>query len=156
MSNASVSVYKRPWKLFTDWSASYLGDMPINLPLQPAILALFIAHLYSRSYSSSSVTTYISAISYVHKLAGVADPTEAPLIIQILKGYRKLTPVNGVRLPITLPVLRNLIRAFEHSLSSHYQSGFVSAMCALAFFSFLRIGELTASRGNTTNIINAS
>ena len=83
LSNASVSVYKRPWKLFTDWSASYLGDMPINLPLQPAILALFIAHLYSRSYSSSSVTTYISAISYVHKLAGVADPTETPLIIQI-------------------------------------------------------------------------
>ena len=130
--------------------------MPINLPLQPAILALFIAHLYSRSYSSSSVTTYISAISYVHKLAGVADPTETPLIIQILKGYRKLTPVNDVRLPITLPVLRNLIRAFEHSLSSHYQSRLMSAMCALAFFAFLRIGELTASRGNTTNIINVS
>ena len=53
LSNASVSVYKRPWKLFTDWSASYLGDMPINLPLQPVILAPFIAHLYSRSYSSS-------------------------------------------------------------------------------------------------------
>ena len=156
MSNASVSVYKRPWKLFTDWSASYLGDMPINLPLQPAILALFIAHLYSRSYSSSSVTTYISAISYVHKLAGVADPTEAPLIIQILKGYRKLTPVNDIRLPITLPVLRNLIRAFEHSLSSHYQSRLMSAMCALAFFAFLRIGELTASRGNPANIINLS
>ena len=136
MSNASVSVYKRPWKLFTDWSASYLGDMPINLPLQPAILALFIAHLYSRSYSSSSVTTYISAISYVHKLAGVADPTETPLIIQILKGYRKLTPVNDVRLPITLPVLRNLIRAFEHSLSSHYQSRLMCAMpCVLWHFS---------------------
>ena len=130
--------------------------MAINLPLQPAILALYIAHLYSRSYSSSSVTTYISAISYVHKLAGVADPTETPLIIQILKGYRKLTPVNDVRLPITLPVLRNLIRAFEHSLSSHYQSRLMSAMCALAFFAFLRIGELTASRGNTTNIINLS
>ena len=86
MSNASVSVYKRPWKLFTDWSASYLGAMPINLLLQPAILALFIAHLYCRSYSSSSVTTYISAISYVHKLAGVADPTEAPLITQIFEG----------------------------------------------------------------------
>ena len=50
LSNASVSVYKRPWKLFTDWSASYLGEMPINLPLQPAILALFIVHLYSRNY----------------------------------------------------------------------------------------------------------
>ena len=77
--------------------------MPINLPLQPAILAPFIALLHSRSYSSSSVTNYISAISYVHKPAGVAGPTEAPpLIIQILKGYWKLTPVNDVRLPITL------------------------------------------------------
>lgn len=35
----------------------------------------------------------------------------------------------------------------------------MSAMCALAFFSFLRIGKLTAYRGNTTkttNIINVS
>ena len=32
----------------------------------------------------------------------------------------------------------------------------MSAMCALAFFAFLRIGGLTASRGNTTNIINLS
>ena len=91
--------------------------MPINLPIQPATLALLIAHLYLPIYSSGSVTTYIAATSYVHKLALVADPTAVPLITQILKGYRKLTPVTDVRLPITSPLLRNLIRAFEHSLS---------------------------------------
>ena len=32
----------------------------------------------------------------------------------------------------------------------------MSAMCTVAFFAFLRIWELTASRGNTTNIINVS
>ena len=32
----------------------------------------------------------------------------------------------------------------------------MSAMCVLAFFAFLRIGELTAPRGNITNIIDVS
>ena len=149
-------MYRRPWRLFTDWYAAYLSDLPVSLPLQPALLALFIAHLYSKKYSSSSVTTYISAISYVHKLAGVTDPTETPVIIQVLKGYRKLAPVSDVRLPITLPVLRQLVRAFDHSLSSQYQTFLMSAMCALAFFAFLRIGELTTSRGDNSNLIKIS
>ena len=90
-----------------------MRDMPVTLPIQPAILALFISHLYSLKYASSSVTTYISAISYIHKLAELADPTDSPLIVQFLKGYRKLAPVNDVRLPITLPVLRQLISAIR-------------------------------------------
>ena len=131
-----------------------MGDMPVTLPIQPAILALFISHLYSLKYASSSVTTYISAISYVHKLAELADPTDSPLIVQVLKGYRKLAPVNDVRLPITLPVLRQLISAFDHTISSRYQILLMSAMCAIAFFAFLRIGEITASRSEATNLID--
>ena len=76
----------------------------------------------------------LTLVTFINLL--VADPTEAPLIIQILKGYRKLTPLNDARLPITLPVLRNLIRAFQRSLSSHYQSRLMTAMCALAFSLF--------------------
>ena len=78
--------------------------------------------------------TFLLLVTFINLL--VADPTEAPLIIQILKGYRQLTPLNDVSLPITLPVLQNLIRAFERSLSSHYQSCLMSAMCALAFSLF--------------------
>ena len=131
-----------------------MGDMPVTLPIQPAILALFISHLYSLKYASSSVTTYISAVSYVHKLAELADPTDSPLIVQILKGYRKLAPVNDVRLPITLPVLRQLISTFDHTISSRYQILLMSAMCAIAFFAFLRIGKITASHSEATNLID--
>ena len=124
MSNASVSVYKRPWKLFTDWSASYLGDMPINLPLQPAILALFIAHLYSRSYSSSSVTTYISAISYVHKLAGVADPTEGPLIIQIerARANSKTQHVNSRSANVLLLPNHKKVNSYKERKNNSYNT----------------------------------
>ena len=130
--------------------------MPVTLPIQPALLALFISHLYALNYASSSVTTYVSAISYVLKLAGVADPTESRLILQVLKGYRRLTPVRDVRLPITLPILRQLIRSFETTLSSNYQIYLPTAMCVLAFFAFLRIGELTVSTKVHANLIDVT
>ena len=66
------------------------------------------------------MTTYVSAIGYVHKLAGVNEPTEATIIILLLKGYQKLAPVRDVRLPITLPLLRQLIRSFDYTASSAY------------------------------------
>ena len=45
------------------------------------------------------MTSYLSAIGYANKLAGVNDPTETAIIHQILKGCRKLAPVRDVRLP---------------------------------------------------------
>ena len=127
--------------------------MLITLPIQPAILALFIAHLYSSKYAASSVTTYVSAISYVHQLAAVNDPTKAAIINQLLKGYRKLAPTRDIRLPITLPILNKLLGSFQHTVSSAYQIHLLSAMCAIAFFAFLRIGEITTTSGESTNLI---
>ena len=97
------------------------------------------------------MTTYVSAIGY--KLAGVNDPTEATIIIQLLKGYRKLAPVRDVRLPITLPLLRQLIRSVDYTASSAYKKRLLSAMCSLAFFAFLRIGELTITTSQHVNLI---
>ena len=116
-------------------------------------LALFISHLYSRNYASSSVTTYVSAIGYVHRLAGVNDPTQTTLINQLLKGYRKLAPVRDIRLPITLPLLRQLIQSFQYTAASAYQKCLMSAMCSLAFYAFLRVGEISTTTGPCNNLI---
>jgi len=75
--------------------------------VKPDLLILFIAHLYCRGYASSTVLTYISAIGYVHRLAGHPDPTESHLIKTTLKGYVKLAPSIDKRLPITLPICYN-------------------------------------------------
>ena len=72
-----------------------------------------MSHLYLLNYACSTVTSYLSAIGCVHKLAGVNDPTETAIIRQILKGYRKLAPSHDVRLPITLPILTRLIGSFK-------------------------------------------
>lgn len=114
---------------------------------------MFIASLYSSKYAASSVTSYVSAISYVHQLAAVDDPTKAAIINQLLKGYRKLAPTRDIRLPITLPILNKLLGSFQHTVSSAYQIHLLSAMCAIAFFAFLRIGEITTTYSESTNLI---
>ena len=141
LSKGSKDVYKRSWSLFVVWVQAYLDNCNFNLPLQPAVLALFVSHLYSLRYASSTVTSYLSAISYAHRLAGVNDPTETALIRQILKGYSKLTRAQDVRLPITLPILSQIIASFQHTTGSAYQLQMLTAMCSLAFFAFLRIGD---------------
>ena len=118
--------------------------MLITLPIQPAILALFIAHLYSSKYTASSVTTYVSAISYVHQLAAVDDPTEAAIINQLLKGYRKLAPTRDIRLPITLPILNKPLGSFQHSLISISNTFALSYVCHCIFC-------ISANRRNNNN-----
>ena len=99
------------------------------------------------------MTSCLPAIGYAHKLAGVNDPTETAIIRQILKGYRKLAPVRDVRLPITLPILRQLVASFQHTTESAYQFKMFSAMCYIAFFAFLRIGEITVNGSDQSNLI---
>ena len=145
--------YKRSWSLFVAWAQAYLGNCNFNLPLQPAVLALFVSHLYSLRYASSTVTSYLSAISYAHRLAGVNDPTETALIRQTLKGYSKLTPAQDVHLPITLLILSQIIVSFQHTTGSAYQLQLPTAMCSLAFFAFLHIDEITVNGKDHNNLI---
>ena len=156
LSKGSTAAYKRSWNLFTEWAQSTLGDTKLVLPIQPAFIALFVSHLYSLHYASSTVSSYLSAIGYTHKLAGVGDPTETVIIRQIIKGYRKLVPAHDVRLPITLPILQQVINSFTHTTATAYQSKLLSAMSSLAFFAFLRIGEITFNTNDHSNLIHVT
>jgi hypothetical protein len=112
----------------------------------PATMALFIAYLFERHYAASTVNTYISALSYSHKLSGLPDPTRVFYIAQMLKGYGKNRARLDSRLPITLSILQRLIEVSPRLTSSHYQICQFKAMCSLAFFAFLRIGEMTTTK----------
>ena len=50
-------------------------------PIFPPVLALFLACMYSKQYAPSTVNTYVSALGYLHKLSGVADPTKVFFIL---------------------------------------------------------------------------
>ena len=92
----------------------------------------------------------MSALGYYHKLAGFSDPSKTFYVVQMLKGYGKIGGRLDSRLPITLPILHQLVGMAAHLNDSQYHIFQFRAMCSLAFYAFLRVGELTASNAGHT------
>lgn len=63
----------------------------------------------------------------------------------MLKGYGKLGACLDSRLPITLPILHKIIAAASRFSCSKYQICQFQAMCSIAFYAFLRVGEMTST-----------
>ena len=114
-------------------------------------MALFIAYMFNFHYAPSTVTTYISALGYSHKLLGFPDPSKVFYVSQILKGYKKVGFRLDSRLPITLPILDRLVSIAPFLQGSTYQISQFQAMCSLAFYAFLRIGEMTTHFNSNAN-----
>ena len=93
----------------------------------------------------------MSAIGYSHKPAGAEDPTKVFFILQMLKGYNKKGFRLDSRLPITLPILDRIMSSAFRTTLSRYEVYLFQAMCAIAFFAFLRVGERTVSGKQSSN-----
>ena len=106
-----------------------------------------LEYMFDNHYAPSTVTTYISALGYSHKLSGYPDPSKVFFIMQMLKGYGKLGARLDSRLPITLPILHRILEAASSFSSSKYQICQFQAMCSIAFHAFLRVGEMTSTTG---------
>ena len=137
---ASTRAYSRAWQLFHQYSNTY--GIPFTLPVSVPTLSLYIAYLVSDNYAPSTVTSYISAISYVHKIRGIADPTNAFIILKVLHSYRSSKPRVDCRLPITKAILHHIVEALNFTTLSIYKRKLFTAMFLLAFHAFLRIGEM--------------
>ena len=120
-----------------------LPGISTTLAISPPVLALFIAYMYDRHYAPSTVSTYVSALGYCHKLSGFPDPTKAFFIVQMLKGYGKRGSRLDSRLPITLPILHRILGSSIQFFHTPYHNCLFQAMCSLAFFACMRVGELT-------------
>ena len=134
-------MYRRARKLYEEFQISVLQSSHIFLPVLPATLALFVAHLFNRRYASFTVNTYVSALGYFHRLAGLWDPAKTFYITEMLKGYGKIGYKLDSRLSITFPILVRIMKGLD----------MFKAMCAMAFFAFLRIGEITVSKRDSVN-----
>ena len=97
-----------------------------------------LLQLFNSRYASSTVNTYVSAIGYFY-------------ISEMLKGYGKIGYKLDSRLPITLPILVCTMKGLDIFCVSQYELFMFKAMCAMAFFAFLRIGEMTVSKRDCVN-----
>ena len=111
------------------------------LPLFPQCIPLFISYLSFWKLAFSTITSYLAAILYVHKLRGFPDPTKSFLIQKLLLALSHKRSVN-VRLPVTRPVLHELIRSLRFTNSSAFQRSLYATMFLVAFYGLFRIGKL--------------
>ena len=146
---SSIPTYKRAWKIFYQFLFNTLPGTRADIPISPSTLAFFIAYLFDRHYAPSTVNTYVSAIGYSHKLAGFQDPTKTFFINQLLKGYGKIGFRLDSRLPITLPILHRIVWAASQLADSLVNTCRFQAICLFAFYTFARVGEITASASGT-------
>lgn len=125
-----------------------------HFPAAPAIpsthtmIAHFISFLFLNNYQPSTIASYVSAISYVHKLQLLADPTDSFVIRKIIKGAQNLKSSCDTRLPITKEILSKLLLAIPSVIDSYFNQVMLNAMMSLAFYCFLRIGEMAVKSKN--------
>ena len=144
--SSSVPTYRRAWKCFKEFQLGVFHSQIASLPIAPSTLALLVAYLFAYHYAISTVNTYVSALGYYHRLAGLQDPTKTFYIIEMLKGYGRINRTLDSRLPITLPILVRIMQVSASVCASQYQSCMFKAMCSMAFFGLLRIGEITVMK----------
>ena len=118
LSTLSVKTYPQAWRIFQHFEINVLSRTTSQFPIPTDALALFVAYLADNNYSAATTLTYVSALGYVHRLASLPDPTKSELIKCALKGYAKINPTLDSRLPVTLPILEQVISAPEQTLSS--------------------------------------
>ena len=120
---------------------SQTGIAP-SFPISETILINFSVCM-ARSVQYSTIKNYLSAIKYYHFSHGYA--LSAFLHLQlILRGIKRSQGVNSkARRPITVPILNLFYHLLNVKYTMNKDSLMVWAAMTLAFFGFLRIGELT-------------
>ncbi|XP_048753445.2 uncharacterized protein LOC125664646 [Ostrea edulis] len=139
---ASLSVstrvaYKHSWELYRAMSPNI-----VSLPLPLQSICNFIGYLFEKQYNASSIASHISALSYVHKLLDVKDPTQSFIVKKLLRGCHKLNPSKDSRLPVTKEILCKLLNATDFTVPQALNKLLLKALYLLSFNAFLRLGEV--------------
>lgn len=154
MAKSTWDTYDRALRSVQDFITDF--GLPSAWPMAPAVIALYVSFMYGRGYAPRSIVTYLSAISYVHKLLNMPDPTASWLVEKLIVGAQKDKPSCDARLPITRPILEKLVVAASPCIAGFYERIMFIAMLRIAFAAFLRVGEMALSQSNYTNILTVA
>ncbi|XP_062590358.1 uncharacterized protein LOC134251958 isoform X1 [Saccostrea cucullata] len=148
LSLSSKQLYLRSWNLLKKFCDTH--SIPFSLPFAEGIICNFIGELFTEGLSPSTITSHVSAISFVHKIFDFHDPTHSFIVRKVIKGAQNLARTVDTRLPITKPILIKLLSALDHTVQEADSRTLLSAIFLLAFHAFMRLGELVP-RNKTFN-----
>ena len=143
--------YENGLKSFQNFRSNYHLENSWPCPIDHIVN--YIAYMYKEGYSPSTVKTYISGIGFYLKIQGFLDLTSSFIIQKMLRGMLRLDRRFDCRRPITLDILIRLLSALGTVCSSLYEVKLFRAAFSVAFFAFLRIGEMAVYNNNKNVVI---
>lgn len=115
-------------------------------------MAQFIAVCHDRGLKPATISTWISALSYIHRLHRLKNPSKAFIIKKLLYSIRK-TKVSDKRHGFTIPLLRSLIQSLSKITANPFTKLLLKTMYLVAFYALLRLGEISDTKTGKANIV---
>ncbi len=146
ISKSTWTTYRTAWRHLNQLCIS-LFKHNVQLPVPVNLACLFVTYLHVHvQLGSSTIATYLSAISFLHKINQMYDPCDNFVVHKLQQACSKVANVTPTgRLPITLPLLHKIVAALSHVEPILSRQILFKSMFLLAFHTCCRVGELTKS-----------
>ena len=153
LSKNSQESYSRSIRSVYAYLKTVITSESVLFPTSAVMLIKYIEHAVNAGLSSATIITQLSAISFLHKLVEVPDPTKTFVIKKMLVGAQNLSRSADTRLPFQSDHIRSLIQSLVFTAKSPFHKIMLQAMYLLAFAAFLRIGEFTVTKNGVKHVI---
>jgi len=149
VSKNTLQVYENAVQSFNQFRLEFQIELKWPPPIDHIIN--YVAYLSKKRYSSTTVKTYLSGINYKLKINNWADYTNSFVLQKMLKGFQRIDKKTDSRKPITLDVLKQLVQVLPAVCTSRFETQLFKAAFCLAFFGFLRLGEVAFTSSVSDN-----
>lgn len=153
LADSSKQTYSSGEKRFLDFCSLYRLNPTNALPADENTLIQYAAYL-ARSIKHSSIKSYLAAVRHLHIRNGYdLDLSKCFRVQLVCRGIKRAQGTSTrVRLPITIEHLRFFFNLLAIPHTSNIDSIMLWAAMTLAFFGFLRLGELTCNKKYSPDI----
>ncbi|XP_035667311.1 uncharacterized protein LOC118409987 isoform X1 [Branchiostoma floridae] len=147
LAPSTISAYRLAWQHFRQFSLEIHCTANIKPPIPEPIVCQFISYLHSKGFAPASIASKLSAIGFIHKIQNLQDPTSTFVVRKLMHSIQKNHVPDG-RLPITPPILSQLIDALKFIKTTYYNQCLYEAMFTFMFYSLARISEVTVTNSS--------
>lgn len=136
-------VYRNALGAFEAFCRAY--NIENSWPVPIPHVTHFIAYCFENGYAPATVSSYISGLSFFHKIRNLPDPTSAFIIKKLLEGFRRSDRRQDIRAPITMVILKKICSVLPTFCYSEYECSLFKAAFLLAYHALLRVSEMVFS-----------